>query len=239
MKALIVEKYSPATYAFIEGLRAATGFAVDHLGNLEEALDFMVEKHLDTILVNVGHLGIDPCRATEAIRLRAKNSLVKCPQIILLSVVPLPLDEVGRCRGMQAMCMLRQFAPAVYEEVRAGFWFHVTRTRGSTIRIEHYQGHYYLDYVLGMFSEQIEVGDQPSRLAALLAGRRRSHLLETLADELEVCRQTIKKYMWELRHACLCAQRKLLVSELDENVFWMARGPGGTRCGISARIVWE
>jgi DNA-binding NarL/FixJ family response regulator len=92
MKALIVEKYSPATYAFIEGLRAATGFAVDHLGNLEEALDFMVEKHLDTILVNVGHLGIDPCRATEAIRLRAKNSLVKCPQIILLSVVPLPWD---------------------------------------------------------------------------------------------------------------------------------------------------
>jgi hypothetical protein len=143
------------------------------------------------------------------------------------------------CLDMQVRCMLRQFAPPIYEEVRAGFWFRETRTRGSTIRIEHEQGHYYLYICVGMFSEQIEVGGQPSRLAAMLAGGRASYLLETLADELEVCRQTIKKYIWELRHSCLRAQRKLLVTELDENVFWMARHPGGTRCGITAKVIWD
>lgn len=239
MRAVIVEKYSPATRALMEGLNEATGFDVHRRDTLEEALELMVERNLAAVLVNVGQLGIGPCQAVESIRSRAKASLLKCPQVILMSVLPLPFNEVGDCWDLQAMCVLRQYAPPIYEAVRAGFWVRQTRTRRSTIRIEHYQGHYYIDYVLGMFSEQIEVGDRPSRLAAILAGRRGSWLVETLAEELDVCRQSVKKYIWELRQACLRAQQKLLVPELDQNVFWMARGIGGTRCGISARILWE
>ncbi len=205
---------------------------------LNEGLDSMSQKHYDLILVNVGQQSMDGSQIVRRIQVRAKELFLRCPQIILLSTAPMPLEEAAKCRGIQAMCMLRQYAPPIYEEVRVRFWMRQIRTRGSTIRIDNCHGHYYLDFCLGVFSSAIEVGHQPAKLAAIMAGGLPSYHLETLADELEVCRQSVKKYIWELRQGSLRAQERLQIYEPDYDVFWMARGTGGTRCGIKATVVW-
>jgi len=60
-----------------------------------------------------------------------------------------------------------------------------------------------------------------------------------LADELGICRQSVKKYMLALRRAYDLVRSETGIKEPGSSVVWMKRSAGGTLCGLRATIVWQ
>ncbi len=237
MRALMVEQYSPATQVFIEGLNAATGCVVDHAQSIDEGLGVIRAKRPDLVLVNLDQLRADAWSVAERIRHETTDAISKCPHIVVLSKMPRPIRDAAKCRDLQAVCMLREFWPPIYEEARVALWLRYTKKFRSTLRIEFAQGHHSLHFCTNITSQQLRLSSRLAQMAVIMAGRLEFYAVEQLADELGVCRQTIKKYMLELREASLQTQRELMISEPDKTIFWMERRPGGTICGIRANIV--
>jgi hypothetical protein len=120
---------------------------------------------------------------------------------------------------------------------RVALWMRQTKKYRSTLRIDFDQGHYSLHFCTSTAARQLRVSSRPTEMAATMARGLDFYSVEQLADQLEVCRQTIKKYIFELREASLDIQRELMVPELDEDIFWMERRRGGTICGMRANII--
>ncbi len=236
MKTLVIEAYSAETQVFIEELNGAIGCNVYHAQSVEAGLQVLRDQHPDAVIVNLDLLNVEGWRVVERIRCEARDVRIRCPYVILLSAKPRPLSDAAKCRELQAVCMFRDFWPAIWEELRVIFWMHQFRKFRSTIRVDFNGASYSLHLCAGRSSTQMLVAARPAELAVLLAGGREYYTVEEIADALGVCRRTVKKYMRELREASLQAQRDLLIPEPDTRIFWMERRPGGTICGVKANI---
>ncbi len=238
MRALLVEQQTTATYPFITGLHEATHCSILHNESIDDAIDTIHRVPVNLLLVTLIPRPDEAWRIAERIRTETVGAPVRYPRAILLVERPLPVQDALRCRDFQAPSMLRGFPEPVYEEARVAFWALATRSFPSTIRIEFCNGHHRLYFCAGELSEEIDAGRQLVRLAVTLAGGRKSYTVESLADDLGICKQSVKKYMAELRRATTLAQQRLNILTPNIDVFWMERQSGGTLCGISANVVW-
>lgn len=234
MRALMVERYSPATQAFMEGLNAATGSSVDHAESVDEAVRTMLAMNPELLIINLDQLHGEAWSVADRLRREACDAMIRCPHMILLSSAPQPVGDAARCRDLQAMCMLQAFWPPIFEEARIALWMRRRKKYRSTLRILLSGGHHTVHFCTGTFSRQLRVPSRPAKMAAIMAGRLDYYSVEQLADQLEVCRQTVKKYIYELRRASLEIQREVKIPDPDEGIFWMERRPGGTICGVKA-----
>jgi hypothetical protein len=238
MRALCIEKLTPATYPFIDGLHATTHCSVYHDESLDAGLRTMGQRYFDLILVTHEQL---PARASEIvgrIHSYAKDLLIRCPEVILLSEEPLPVQDALKCRDMQAMCMLREFPQPVYEEAKLAFWKRATRKHDLTLRIAFCSGHYDISLGIGSSFVSLELGSQLTKQVLILSGGNESYPVEFIADKLGICRQSVKKYMAELRRTSIVTQREVGIADPEKNAFWMERRPGGTVCGLKVNVVW-
>lgn len=237
-RALVVERYSMEAQLFLEELNGA-GCDPYYAQSLDEGLRTMKEKRVPVMVINVDEQEGKAWQVVERIRSEARDALMGCPYLILLSARELPFEEVRKCWKLHVVWMLREEWPAIFREVRRALCIREPQKMNSTIRFERHQGHYALYHCEGMASAHICVGFQPAKQAVILAGGRIAYSVEEIADILGVTRPTVKKYMWELREGDLLAQQQLQIVEPDRNIFWTERRPGGTILGIRANIVWD
>jgi hypothetical protein len=238
MRALLIEKYSSATDPFIQRLHETTHCSVFHDQSIEEAFCTMRREHVDLVLVTLEKQPVEAAQIVEQIQSYAGNMLIKCPHLIMLSKQSLPIGDARRCRDRRTMCMLRESPEAVCEEARVLFSMLGTRPLNSTIQIEYRNGHHTVSFCSGTFSEEIQGGLYLIKTAVILAGGKKSYAVEFVADELGVCRQSVKKYLHELNRAAVLAQQQLNIDKPERHIFWMERAVGGTRCGARANFVW-
>ena len=239
MKLLLIEPYAPETYPFISGLHEATYCDVLHAQSLDEGLSTMKEKRVSVMIVNLDKQEGKAWQVAERIRSEARDAFIRCPYLIFLSARKLPIEDIRKCCKLDVAWMLREWWPAIFQEVRRALWIREPQKMNSTLRFECHQGHHVLYQCVDAASEQIGVAFQVAKLAFILTGGLNSYTLQSIADELGVCCQSVKKYMWELRERSVLAQQKLHVFEPDRGIFWMERRAGGTVCGIKANIIWN
>lgn len=237
MNALLIEPYTPDTYAFIDGLHHLTHCRVRHDETLVEGLRTMEQVYCDAILVTISHQAPNARSVVESIRRRAVDLVVRPPQVFVLSDKHFPISDAIRCRDLGAICMRRDLPQAVYEEAQIAFWRRVARKHDMTIRVDYRNGHHFL-YV-GSPPVHVELGTRLARLAVLLLSGNESYTVEFLADELSVCRQSVKKYFLDLRQAFIRAEVQFNIGRLADEIFWMEKRPGGTVCGVRANVVWS
>lgn len=229
MNALVIEPYTPDTYAFIDGLHEATHCRVSHDQTVQEGLRTMQQTYCDVVLVTMGVTSLDAPKTVELIRSRAHELLVRPPDVIVLFTRSLPIPDALKCRELGAMSMRRDIPLAVYEEARLAFWKRATRKHEITVRIDYRNGHHLL--YIGSPPVRLELSSQLTRLAVRLLSGSESYPLEYVADELEICRQSVKKYVCELR--------RCFVEVCGQSVFWMQKRAGGTVCGAKANAAWN
>jgi len=238
MNVLIIEPYVPDTCALIEGLRGMTHSRVSQAETLAEGFTAMEETYFDIVLVTIHRQASLAAKVLKQIRSHATHLLVRPPDVILLVDGLLPMQEALRCRELGTMCMRRDLPQAVYEEARLMFWKRATRKYDVTFRVDFRNGHHFL--FAGSPPVRVELGAQLTRLAVLLLGGNESYTVEFLADELSVCRQSVKKYFRDLRQAFVQVQTQLgIASCMQTEIFWMEKRPGGTVCGVKANVVWN
>lgn len=238
-RTLLVERYSMEVQFFIENLNEATGCSPYYAQSLDEGLSTMKENRVSVMLVNLDEHEGKAWQVAERIRSEAQEAFMRCPYLIFISARHLPTEEVRKCCKLHAAWLLREWWPAIFQEVRRALWIREPQKMNSTIRFERHQGHYALYHCENMASAHICVGFQPAKQAVVLAGGRIGYTVEEIADVLGVTRPTVKKYMWELRKGDLLAQKELQILEPDRNVFWTERRPGGAVLGIKANIIWD
>lgn len=235
--ALVVEPYTPATYAFIDGLHEATHCRVRHSETLEDGLRTMEQTYCDVLIVTITSQLQSATRIVERIRSRAVDLLIRPPDIVLLFKDSFPVPEVQKCRELDAMCFRRELLHAVYDEARLAFWKRATRKYEVTFRIDYRHGHHFL--FVGPPAAQIVLGPQLTRLAVLLLNGNESYTVEYLADELSICRQSVKKYFSELRRAFEGAFARSDIGGRIAEIFFMEKRVGGTVCGVKANVIWN
>jgi DNA-binding NarL/FixJ family response regulator len=233
---LVVENYSLRTQLLIEGLNEATGCRVFHSSTLAEGLHRLVETRPDLILLNLDESHLRTISAVRYIRVTANDQQVRCPTMIVLGDSWLTVAEVACCRDLEATFMLREPAQPIYYEARIALWRRSLKKYPRTIRFERHSCSWSMHFCLGMSSRQILASTQLMRLALLLASGRDAYTVEEIADELRICRQSVKKYMHDLDCAVNLALGDLVESR--ERIFWMKRVPGGSLCGIKANVVF-
>ena len=235
--ALLIEPYSPDTYAFIDGLHDVTHCRVRHDQTIEDGLKTMEQTYCDLVLVTIAPQSSGALKVVEQIRSRASDLLVRPPEVILLFNKALPIPEALRCRDLGAMSMRRDVPQAIYEETRLAFWKRATRKHEVTVRVDYRNGHHLL-YV-GTPPVPVDLGAQLLRLAVLLLSGNESYTVEYLADELGVCRQSVKKYFLDLRRAFVRAHAQCEIGSRSGEIFWMEKRSGGTVCGMRANPIWN
>jgi DNA-binding NarL/FixJ family response regulator len=236
MKIHVIENYSMCTQHLIEGLNEATGCRIYHSSNLEEGLQRLEELRPDVILLSLDqrHHHNASC-GVRKIQGSADAVLARWPVIILLGSSYPNVAEAASCRDLGAIFMLRHPEQPIYYEARVALWLRNAKKFIWTIRFERHSGTWSMHICSGMCSRQIIVPTQPMRLALLLASGREAYTVEEIADELRICRQSVKKYISDLNRAAVLAVRDL--NESMERIFWMDRRPGGTLCGLKANII--
>jgi hypothetical protein len=193
----------------------------------------MRQAYYDLILVTTNPQLPVGSKIVESIRSRATGLPVLPPDIILLFHNSPPLLDTLKCRELGIMCMRRDFPQTVYEEARLVFWKRATRKYKAMIRVDYREGHHLV--FAGLPPTHVEMGSQLTRFAVILLSGNGSYSLEYVADELGVCRQSVKKYFLDIRRAFARAQPQF---DWDE-IFWMERRPGGTVCGVRANVIWN
>jgi hypothetical protein len=188
----------------------------------------MEQTYCDLVLVTMSSTSLTGPKVVELIRSRASDLLVRPPDIHLLFNNSLPIPDVLRCREIGASSMRRDLPPAIYEEVRISCWKRATRKHDVTVRIDYRNGHHSL--FVGSPPTSVELGAQLTHLAVLLLSGNECYTVQYLADELEICRQSVKKYICELR--------RIFFGMCGRYICWMERRPGGTVCGIKANAIW-
>jgi hypothetical protein len=237
MNALVIEPYSPATYGFIDGLNHATHCRVRHVETIEEGLRAFEEVHFDLVIVSIDQRSPPGSAIAERIKSRAAELNVRCPYVILLFSERFPMSDAQKCRDMDSIYLRHDYPLAVYDEAQLAFRRFATKKHNLTIRVEFRSGHHFL-YV-GSSSIPVGLGTQLTKLAVLLLSGRDCYPVEFLADELGVCRQSIKKYFFELRRAFVRAPKELGIGSQIAEEFWMEKRAGGTVCGVRANTIWN
>jgi hypothetical protein len=240
MKILHIEQWSEATNIFIQELHAGTGCRIDHAESIDEGLVKIVESHgsIDIVLYTVCRSPDDALHFPERVRTATYDALIRCPQFVVLASSPLPLSYAAKCIDQQSVYLLRDYTKQVVEMLRVMLWRLRTSKSGPTILIEFRGGHHRF-FLCGLAtSEEIEVTARIAQLLLLLLRGLKSYTVETLASELGISRQSVKKYMRDLRVVLQMAMRSAYLVEPATDLVWMERGPGGTLCGIRANPVW-
>lgn len=223
MKALMIEPHSPATYPFIIGLHETTHCQVRHERTLDAGLKTMAQAFCGLVLVAMNEQLPSASEIVGRIASRATELLVRRPYVILLFENSIPIPDALKCREMGAMCMRREFPQVIYDEARLACWMNATRKHDTTIRIAFRAGRHALYF--GSSPVETSLGAQLTKLVVILLGGKESYSLEYLADELGICRQSVKKYVFEIRR-------------IFGNIFWIERRSGGSVCGVTANGVW-
>lgn len=229
MNALLIEPYTPDTSAFIDGLHELTYCRVRHDETIEAGIQTMEQTYCDIVLVTITSRSLAAPKLVEQIRTHAYDRHIRPPDVILLFNNSLPIPDALRCRELGAMSLRRDVPQAVYEEARLAFWRRAIRKHELTVRVDYRNGHHFL--FVGSSPVSVELSAQLTRLAVLLFSGNKSYTVEYIADELEICRQSVKKYVCELR--------RIFMEACGHCVFWMEKRPGGTVCGVKANIVWS
>lgn len=233
---LLIEPYTPETYQLMEGFHGLANCHVLHSPTVEDGLLTMERTYCDVVLVSIGSQPPNASKTVEQIRLRAADILVRSPEVMLLFDKPLPVPDALRCKELGAMCLWRGFPQAIYEEVRLAFWKRATRKHAATIRVDYRNGHHLL--FAGSPPTRVDLGAQLTRMAVLVLSDC-SCTVEFLADELGICRQSVKKYFLDLRLAFERLQTQCEVGARPDEIFWMEKRPGGTVCGVRANVIWS
>lgn len=236
MNALVIERYSTETYVLIDGLNEASRCRVRHKETVDEGLYEMEQVYFDLILVTIDADVTVGSEIVERIRVRANDLVVPCPQVIVLFRGALPVPEAAKCKAMTAAYLRRSIPQAIYDETCIASWQSRTTRHSVTISVEFRNGHHFFYY--GGSNKPLEMGAQLSRLAAILASGCDFYSAEYLADELGVCRQSVKKYCCELRRVFASAADHADQGRRDD-IVWMEKRPGGSICGLRANVIWS
>ena len=236
-KALLIEKYAAGTYPFIDGLHQETYCRVRHEQSLDVGLRILQQEYFDIVLVTVEQQTVSALQIFEAIRAQARELLVRCPYVILLSERPEQADLI-KCTDLGAKLMFRQHADPVYLEAKLLFAMLDRRPFKSTIRIDFQNGHHTAYFAFSTAWAEIEAANRLLKTAVTMAGGKKSYTVEWVADALGICRQSAKQYICLLNQKTFDIQLNLGIAEPVADVFWMRKELGGTLCGIRANIVW-
>jgi hypothetical protein len=238
-KVLLIEQPSIETTIFIEQLHAAVGCRIDHERCVEHGLLRLAREHggVDIILNTVSQDPDEALRFPERVRELVAKELIRYPHLIALGSAALPPSFGAKCMELDVGFLLREPPQQIHATVKAIYWRLRTRKQRVTIRVEYLRGNYVFRLCGANRSNVMRLGPQLGRLLLILARGGHFYAVETLATELGISKQSVKKYMKALRAAFDRARAGLLISETGENVFWMDRGPGGTLCGLRANVV--
>jgi hypothetical protein len=238
MKILLVEPPSNETTMLVQALHKRTGACLYHAPSLAEGLQRIINAQgtIDVALCfsesPAAILGF-----TQHVSVESAVALIRPPKLIALVPSTIAIPDFAKLK-MHLPTLLRDQLEQICLDVAALLWTMRTGGDGPSLRLEHRNGHY------GMFlpGATADVEIQGSRkiqiLARILAGGLQSYPLEEVADRLEICRQSVKKYMLELRRAYDAARIKAGINEPGTSVVWMRRGSGGTVCGLRVRVSW-
>lgn len=239
MRILDIEEWSPDAESLIQDLHEGTAAIIEHAGTIDAGLRKIEQGHgnIDVVLCTVAPGSSDALAFPERVRVLAGEAQFRCPYIVLLASVPLPLPCAAKCMACQVVYLLRDFHRQIIETVRVLLWKIHTSRPGPTIRVEFRAGHYRFFLCGPASSEEIRTGSQIAQLLLLLL--LGIYSVDRLADELGISRVSVKKYMRELRQLIQSMLQKMQLAEPLGGVVWMKRGAGGTICGIRANSVWE
>lgn len=238
MRILIIEEWSSATDNLIQELHTGTCSSIEHAGTFDEGLYKIMQKHgsIDIVLYTIAPTSSDALVFPERVRAMADDSLLRCPHFVLLALAPLSLPCAVKCMDRQVVYLLRDYPKQIVETVRVLLWKMRSSKPGPTIRIE-FCGGCYRFFICGpTTSEEIRVSVQIGRLLLLLL--RRTCTVDMLADALSISRQSVKKYIRELRQIIELTMQRVHLAEPSVDVLWMKRGPGGTLCCLQANPAW-
>jgi hypothetical protein len=236
MNALVIERYSPATYVLIDGLNEAARCRVRHKESLEDGLREMEQVYFDVILVKIEENAIVGSAVVERIRAWATELVVPRPSVILMFEGSLPLHDAAKCKSMNASYLRRNIPQVIYDEARVVCWRSRTTKYDRAITVEFRNGHHF--FYLGSSLMPVEMAAQLAKLAAILVSGNESYSVEYLADELGICRQSVKKYCFELRRVFTSAQQLNGEEGRTKEIVWMEKRPGGTICGVRSNVIW-
>jgi hypothetical protein len=240
MKLLHIEEWTTETDHLIQDLHAGTGCAIEHAKSIDEALFKLLQNggRIDLITLTAGGRADDVLGFPERVRTLTANNLIRCPEMVVLAATMLPLPCAAKLLDQQVICLLRSSEKSITEMIRILLWRLRSARSGLVIRIE-FRGGNYRFFICGTgCSQEIELSTQIGRLLRLLLREFNSYTVEMLADELGISRQSVKKYMRELRAAIAIAMTKIKSPAAPE-IVWMRRLPGGTLCGIRAHPIWS
>jgi hypothetical protein len=240
MKVLHIEQWSEATNVFIQDLHAGTGCRIEHAASIDEGLSKIVQNHgnIDIAIYSVGPTPYGVLHFQKRVRTMTADALIRCPQLVALASSPLPLPYAAKCLDQQVIYLLRDSPSQVIETVKVMLWRIRNPKSGPTIRIEFNGGHYRF-FICGLTtSEEIRVSAQIGKLLLLLLRGLKAYTVEMLAAELGISRQSVKKYMRDLRVIVESALKSVCAFEPIVDLVWMERGSGGTLCGMRAHPEW-
>jgi len=239
MRILVIEEWSEATNVFIQGLHTGTACRIEQAESIDDGLLRILHGggSIDIVICTVDHAPDDALRLPERVRTATSHALIRCPQMVVLASPPLPLPYAAKCMDQRVTYLLRDSTEQVFETVKVMLWRLRAVKSGPTIRIEFRGGHYQFFICAPTSSEEIRVSTRIGQLLLLLAREFKACTVEMLAAELGISRQSVKKYIRELRLVLDSVARRLFVSE-SLSMVWMERGPGGTLCGLRVHPIW-
>jgi DNA-binding XRE family transcriptional regulator len=176
-------------------------------------------------------------RFPDRLRAFAAKDLIRYPYLIALGSEVLPPNFGAKCIELDMGFILRESTKQIHATVKAIYWRLRTKKRRVTIRVEYIRGRYVFHLCGANGSNEMRLGVQLGKLLLMLARGGHFYTVETLADELGISKQSVKKYMKALRVAFDSAKEGLLISETSEDVFCMERRVGGTICELRANVV--
>jgi hypothetical protein len=192
------------------------------------------------MIVTVKQNPEETLRILESIRSELRGRTLRLPEIVALVPVELAQPVAAQYRLAAIPTILRRVPDQLYSEVRLLGWMRNAAGDKTTFRIGFLNGHYTVILCGTVHAEEVPLTDQLRQLFILLANSQSSALtVEQLADALGVCRQTIKKYMAELRARYDAVNARVRASQTGAEVFLTTRAAGGTLHQLDARIIWD
>jgi DNA-binding NarL/FixJ family response regulator len=233
--ALVIEPDSYLKDLLIKDLHTRTYCRVRSAETLDGGLEIMAQVHCDIVLFTIEQSYPPAWQIVKQIRAHAHDLIVRCPEVLVLYSHPMQPSDANKCKLMDTTCLPREFTGLVAYEALLAFARRTATKYAVTIRVEFRSGHWFL--YLGASRTHIRLGLQLTKLVIILLEAAGPCSVEYLAEQLGVCRQTIKKYFDDLRRIFLAAFAEAEITTFN-SFFWMDRQSGGTVCGVNARGIW-
>jgi DNA-binding NarL/FixJ family response regulator len=240
---LLCEKSAHTTEVLRADLEREIGWRVLHAESLREASRYAstLRNRLRVVIVTTGRNSGETQHFIRQLRSASFANDVECPRILVLSLVVQGPEVAVAFEKLGAHYLLRAYSEQIVQFVKKFQWQGRAEKSLPTIIVRRFRGH--VSQVAVQWScleSQVEAGPRLRELAEYLAVHARTeHTTEMIADELGICRQSVKEYLLRLRRAFNQACEVASIGATGERVFWTRKISGGYVHGISANVVIE